>query len=82
MSILSDIDKRYLEFILEMNGGYILDYNDATFGEFFRRHCVNIHGTKYCTLALPKRTIRGHFLNAGTRCNRRTCTTSGDAEFL
>ena len=38
MSSLTDIDKRYLERILAMQSGYVLDYNDATFGEFFRRH--------------------------------------------
>ena len=47
MSSLSDIDKRYLESILEKGGGYVLDYNDASFGEFFRRYGVDIHGTKY-----------------------------------
>ena len=54
MSSLSDIDKRYLESIMEMSGGYVLDYNDATFGEFFRRHGVNIHGTKYLYFGTSK----------------------------
>ena len=54
MSSLSDIDKRYLESILDMGGGYVLDYTDGTFGEFFRRHRVNIHGTKYRTYGTSK----------------------------
>ena len=31
MSNLTDIDKRYLEKILNMGGGYVMDYTDATF---------------------------------------------------
>ena len=54
MSSLSDIDKRYLESILEMSGGYVLDYTDATFGEFFRRHGVDIHGAKYLHFGTSK----------------------------
>ena len=54
MSSLSDIDKRYLESILDMGGGYVLDYTDGTFGEFFRKHRVNIHGTKYRTYGTSK----------------------------
>ena len=49
MSSLTDIDKHYLEKILSMSGGYVMDYTDATFGEFFRRHRVDIHGQKYRT---------------------------------
>lgn len=30
-----------------MEGGYVLDYSDATYGEFFRGHGVNIHGPDY-----------------------------------
>ncbi|SEG23222.1 hypothetical protein [Jhaorihella thermophila] len=54
MSSLSDIDKRYLESLLGMGGGYVLDYNDATFAEFFRRHGVDIHSRKYQTFGTSK----------------------------
>ena len=54
MSTLTDIDKRYLEKVLDMGGGYVLDYTDATFGEFFKRHRVNIHGPKYQTYGSSK----------------------------
>ena len=54
MSSLKDIEKRYLERILGMGGGYVLDYSDATFGEFFRHHDVNIHGQGYRTYGTSK----------------------------
>ena len=54
MSSLSDNDKRYLERVLGMGGGYVLDYTDATFDEFFKRHRVNIHGAKYRTYGTSK----------------------------
>ncbi|WP_050470600.1 hypothetical protein [Herbaspirillum chlorophenolicum] len=47
MSTLTEVDKRYLEKILGMESGYLLDYNDMTFGQFFNRHRVDIHGAKY-----------------------------------
>lgn len=54
MSSLTDIEKRYLERLLNMQGGYVLDYTDATFGEFFTRHKVDIHGLKYQTYGTSK----------------------------
>lgn len=54
MSSLTDIDKRYLEKLLGMQSGYVLDYSDATFGEFFNRHTIDIHGTKYQTYGTSK----------------------------
>lgn len=47
MSSLTDVEKRYLEEILGMQGGYVLDYTDATFAEFFKRHKIDIHSQKY-----------------------------------
>ncbi|MDP2699427.1 hypothetical protein [Thalassospira sp.] len=47
MSSLTDIDKRYLEKILGMSGGYVLDFSDATYGEFFSRYNVEIHSSRY-----------------------------------
>lgn len=54
MSSLTDIDKRYLEKLLDMGGGHVLDFTDATFGEFFERHNVDIHGRKYQTFGTSK----------------------------
>lgn len=54
MSSLTDIEKRYLEKLLGMQGGYVLDYSDATFGEFFNRHRIDIHGAKYQSYGTSK----------------------------
>ena len=54
MSSLKAVDKRYLEKILDMGGGYVLDYSDATFAEFFKRYQVNIHGHQYRTYGTSK----------------------------
>lgn len=54
MSSLTDIEKRYLEKLLGMQSGYVLDYSDATFGEFFNRHRISIHGPKYQTYGTSK----------------------------
>lgn len=54
MSSLTDIEKRYLEKLLEMQSGYVLDYSDSTFGAFFNRHRVDIHGSKYQTYGTSK----------------------------
>ena len=54
MSSLTDIEKRYLEKLLRMGSGYVLDYSDATYGEFFNRHRIDIHGLKYQTYGTSK----------------------------
>lgn len=54
MSSMTDIEKRYIEKLLEMGSGYVLDYSDASYGEFFKRHGINIHGTKYQTYGTSK----------------------------
>lgn len=54
MSTLTEVDKRFLENILGMEGGWLLDYNDMTFGQFFNRHNVDIHGAKYQTYGTSK----------------------------
>ncbi|NDW46817.1 hypothetical protein [Ruegeria sp. PrR005] len=47
MSSLTDIEKRYLERLLEMGSGYVLDYSDVNYGAFFNKHGIDIHGPKY-----------------------------------
>lgn len=47
MSSLTDIDKLYLEQILDMGSGYVLHFSDRTFGEFFDQHGIDIHSLKY-----------------------------------
>ena len=47
MSSLNVTEQRYIEKVLDMGAGYVLDFTDATFGAFFKRHRVEIHGNKY-----------------------------------
>ena len=47
MSGLSAADKIYLEKVLGMAGGYVLNFTDAAFGQFFHRYNVDIHGIQY-----------------------------------
>lgn len=45
MSSLTEAEKRYLEHLLDMSGGYVLKeiYNDETYGALFSRYGVDIH---------------------------------------
>lgn len=54
MSSLTDIEKRYFENLLGMTSGYVLDYTDQTFAEFFKSHRVAIHDAKYQTYGSSK----------------------------
>lgn len=54
MSSLTDSEKRYFESILNMQGGWVLDFSDKKFSEFFNRHRVDIHGGKYQTYGPSK----------------------------
>lgn len=54
MSSLTDTEKRYLEKLLGMQSGYVLDYSDATFGEFFHRHKIDIHNQAYQSYGTSK----------------------------
>lgn len=54
MSSLRDSDKQYLEHILEMGGGYVLDYTNDTFAALFRRHGVDIDDPKYWSYGQSK----------------------------
>jgi hypothetical protein len=54
MSSLTDIEKRYLEKQLGMSGGLVLDYSDPKYGEFFKRHRVDIHSPRYQTYGTSK----------------------------
>lgn len=54
MSSLSENEKRYLENLLDMGDGYVLDFTDATFGDFFRQHDIDIHGADFQTYGTSK----------------------------
>lgn len=54
MSSLTEIEKRYLERLLDMGSGYVLDFSDPNYGAFFKRHRIDIHGPKYQTYGTSK----------------------------
>jgi hypothetical protein len=54
VSSLTDIEKRYFEKLLGMQSGYVLDYSDTTYAEFFSRHRIDIHGGRYQTYGTSK----------------------------
>lgn len=54
MSTITEAEKRYLEKILDMGDGYVLDYTDATFGALFGKHQILIHDQKYCKYGTSK----------------------------
>lgn len=54
MSSLTDVEKRYFDRLFGMQSGYVLDYSDATFGDFFNRHGINIHGPNFQTYGTSK----------------------------
>ena len=47
MSSLTTAEKQYLEAILDMGGGLVLDFTNSTFGALFRRYKVEIDSDKY-----------------------------------
>lgn len=54
MSTLIDIEKRYVEKLLGMQSGYVLDYSDAKYNEFFTFDSINIHGGHYQLYGISK----------------------------
>lgn len=54
MSNLTIIDRRYLEKFLKMGDGYVLNYSDPSFGTFFGRYSIDIHGPKYQKYGVSK----------------------------
>ena len=54
MSNLTAADKRCLEKVFDMDGGYVLDFSDEAFGQFFESFNVDIHGVRYQTYGSSK----------------------------
>lgn len=44
---VTTLELRAIDTVLEMGGGYVLDFTDRTFAEFFRDHGVQIDDPKY-----------------------------------
>ncbi len=56
MSTLTEIEKRYFEELFGMRSGYVLDFTDRTFSEFFRSTVqLNIDDPKYGATSKAKR---------------------------
>ncbi len=47
MSSLTGAEKKCLEAVFGMNSGFVLDFSDQGFAEFFDSHGVDIHGSQY-----------------------------------
>lgn len=47
VSKLSFSEKNLLSNLLEMSGGYVLNFTNNTFAEFFREHNIDIYSNKY-----------------------------------
>ena len=55
MSSLKVLDKRALEEFLEMNSGYVLDFSNRTFEEFFHEVVgIEVYSEKYATNGISK----------------------------
>ena len=55
MAKLSYIEKKAFEILLRMEAGYVLDFNDRTFSEFFNSTAkININSPKYSTNGTSK----------------------------
>jgi hypothetical protein len=58
MSDLSSIEKRKLERLFGMGSGYVLNFSDRTFGEFFEEHTGrDIDHVQYRIGSGPKATL-------------------------
>ena len=47
MSSLTSVDKLSLEIVLGMEKGFVLDFSDVAFKQFFENYHVDIHGSQY-----------------------------------
>lgn len=47
MSSLKNFEKKYFENLFEMRSGYVLDFSDRTFADFFADYDVSIHSERY-----------------------------------
>lgn len=54
MSSITLSEKAFIEEVLDMRSGYVLDFSDSSFGVFFRSHGIDIHGPKYQTQGTSK----------------------------
>ena len=60
--VVSTLELRAIDTVLGMGGGYVLDFTDRTFAEFFRVHGVQIDDTRYSTEGGSKAKRLRYFL--------------------
>ena len=67
MADLSSIERRKLERLLRMSGGYVFDFTDRTFSEFFEEHTRrDIDGAVYRVRGTSKANrLRGFWVVEG-----------------
>lgn len=59
---VTGLDLRAIESILEMSGGYVLDFSDRTFAEFFAEYGVRIDDPRYSQQGTSKAKRLRYFL--------------------
>ncbi len=47
MSSITLSEQAFIEEVLDMRSGYVLDFSDSSFRVFFKRHGIDIHGPQY-----------------------------------
>lgn len=47
MAAISGIEQRHIEIVFQMSGGYVLDFTDRTFGDFFAELNIDINAAQY-----------------------------------
>ena len=54
MSNLTTTDESYFENLFDMHGGFVLDFSDEKFGQFFKDFNVDIHSVQYQSYGTSK----------------------------
>lgn len=65
-SVVTTLDLRTIESVLQMSGGYVLDLTNRTFAEFFREHGVDIDHHRYAVDGASKANRLRRFLRTST----------------
>ena len=65
MASLTSIDRKILEDLLEMEGGYVLDFSNPTYSEFFNDYGVNIYDQQYQVYGNSKAKLMRGFWKIG-----------------
>lgn len=66
MASLTSIDRRILEDLLEMGEGYVLDFSNATYAEFFNDFGINIYDQRYQVYGDSKAKLMRGFWKVAT----------------